>query len=99
MVRNTLVWGQMGVRMNLLGLDTPKMKGGVKILNFQGALKLTPFYRNSRENRQLGVKSPSLQGPTFGASSPPSWSPIRGSIEPFDLLKGSIELFGGGRQF
>ena len=31
-----------------------KLEGGVKILNFQGPLKLTTFYRDSIENHQLG---------------------------------------------
>ena len=55
------------------GVKSPETRGGVKISNFQQPLKLTPFYRDSIENRQFGgVKSPSLRGATFGLSSPPS---------------------------
>ena len=53
------------------GVKSPKIRGGVKIFNFQGHLKLTPFYRDSIEIANLGAKSPSLRGATFGASSPP----------------------------
>ena len=53
------------------GVKSPKIRGVVKILNFQGPLKLTAFYRVSIENRHLEVKSPSFRGATFGASSPP----------------------------
>ena len=53
------------------GGDLRKLEG-VKIMNFQGTLKLTLFYRDSKENRQFGGQSPSLRGATFGASPPPS---------------------------
>ena len=36
------------------GVKSPKIRGGVKILNFEGPLKLTPFHRDSIENRQFG---------------------------------------------
>ena len=33
------------------GSNLLKLEGGMKILNFQGPLKLTPSYRDSIENR------------------------------------------------
>ena len=68
------------------GVRSPKIRGGVKILNFQGPLKLTPFYRDSIENRQFrGQKSKFSRGNFRGEFSPPlafgtfwpplSWSP------------------------
>ena len=45
----------------------------MKILNFQGPLKLTPFYRDSIENRQFrGQKSKSSRGNFRGEFPPPS---------------------------
>ena len=55
------------------GVKSLKIRGGVKILNFQGTLKLTPFYRDSIENRQFGVqKSKSSRGNFRGDFPPPS---------------------------
>ena len=55
------------------GVKSPKIRGGVKFLNFQGPLKLTPFYRDFyRKSPIWGSKSPNLRVITFGASSPPS---------------------------
>ena len=45
------------------GVKSPKISGGVKILNFRGSLNLTPFYRDSIENPQFGGQSPSFQSP------------------------------------
>ena len=36
------------------GVKSPKIGGGVKILNFRGSLNLTPFYRGSIEILNLG---------------------------------------------
>ena len=44
----------------------------MKILNFQGPLKLTPFYRDSIENRQFrGQKSKFSRGNFRGEFPPP----------------------------
>ena len=54
------------------GVKSPKIRGGVKILNFQGPLKLTSFYRDSIENRQFGgQKSKSSRGNFRGEFPPP----------------------------
>ena len=54
------------------GVKPPKIRGGVKILNFQGPLKLTPFYRTSKENCQFGgQKSKSSRGNFRGELPPP----------------------------
>ena len=52
-------------------VKSPKIRGGVKILNVRGSRNLTLFYRDSIENAQFGGQSPSFRGTTFGASSPP----------------------------
>ena len=63
------LWMETGIG----GVKPSKIRGGgVKILNFQGPLKLTPFYRVSIENRQFGGQKSKFRGATFGASSPPS---------------------------
>ena len=55
------------------GIKSPKIRGVVKILNFQGPLKLTPFYRDSIENRQFGgQKSKSSKSNFRGEFLPPS---------------------------
>ena len=54
------------------GVKSPKNRGGVKILNFEGPLKLTHFYRDSIENRQLGGQKSKPSRGNFRASSPPS---------------------------
>ena len=55
------------------GVKSPKIRGGVKISNFQGPLKLTPFYRVSIENRQFGgQKSKFSRGNFRGEFPPPS---------------------------
>ena len=54
------------------GSNLRKLEGGVKILNFQGPLKLTPFYRDSIENRQFrGQKSKFSRGNFRGEFPPP----------------------------
>ena len=54
------------------GVKSPKIRGGVKILNFQGPLKLTPFYRDSIESPKFGgQKSKSSRG-NFRGEFPPS---------------------------
>ena len=64
---HSLLWnsGYGGVKSLKIG------GGGWKFWIFRG-LKLTPSYRDSIENHH-GVKSPSLRGATFGASSPTLW--------------------------
>ena len=53
------------------GIKSPKIRGGVKILSFQGPLKLTPVYRDSIENRHFGdQKSKSSRGSFWGESPP-----------------------------
>ena len=53
------------------GVKSPKIRGGVKIFDFQGPLKLTPFYRDSIENRHFG-----------GQKSKPSSGNFRGEFPP-----------------
>ena len=53
------------------GVKSPKIRGGVKILSFQGPLKLTPFYRVSIDNRQFGGQKSKFSRGNFRASSPP----------------------------
>ena len=91
------------------GVKPPKIRGGGEILNFQGPLKVTPFYRDSIEIVKLGVKSPSLRGATFGAGPPPPSSvryvltpPSRSPIDsgplplfPLPLLLSPIDREGG----
>ena len=48
------------------GVKSPKIRG-VKILNFQGPLKLTPFYRDSTENCQFGGQSTAKFKSEFGS--------------------------------
>ena len=36
------------------GVKSPKIRGGVKILNLRGSLNLALFFRDSIENRQFG---------------------------------------------
>ena len=60
----------------IVGVKSPKIRGRVKILNFQGPLKLTPFYRDSIENRQFrGQKSKFSRGNFRGEFPPPSSVP------------------------
>ena len=55
------------------GVKSLKIRGGVKIFNFQGPLKLTPFYRDSKENRKFrGQKSKFSRGNFRGEFTPPS---------------------------
>ena len=52
------------------GSDLRKLEGGENF-EFPGAPNIDPFYRDSKEKSPIwGVKSPSLRGKTFGASSP-----------------------------
>ena len=54
------------------GVKSPKIRGGVKILNFQGPLSMTLFYRDSLENRQFGgQKSKFSRGNSWGEFPPP----------------------------
>ena len=54
------------------GVKSPKIRGGVKILNFQGPRNLTLFYRDSIENRQFrGQKSKFSRGNFRGEFPPP----------------------------
>ena len=48
-----------------------KLEGGGETFESAKAPDIDPSYRDSIENPKLGVKSPSLRGATFGASSPP----------------------------
>ena len=45
---------------------------GVNILNFQGPLKLTSFYRDSIENRQFGGQEAQVFEGNFRGEFPPS---------------------------
>ena len=54
------------------GVKSPKIRGGVKISNFQGPLKLTPFYRVSIENRQFGGQKSKFSRGNFRGEFPPS---------------------------
>ena len=52
------------------GVKSPKIRGGVKILNFRGCRNLTLFYRVSIENPQFGgSKVQALQGQLSGRVS------------------------------
>ena len=54
------------------GVKSPKIRGGVKILNFQGPPKLTAFYKDPIEYSQFGgQKSKSSRG-NFRGEFPPS---------------------------
>ena len=53
------------------GVKSPIIRGGVKILNFQGPLKLTPFYRVSIENRQFGGQKSKFSRGNFRGEFPP----------------------------
>ena len=64
------------------GSNLRKIRGVVKILNFEGPLKLTPFYRDSIENRQFGgQKSKSSRG-NFRGEFPPPPSSVRYVLTP-----------------
>ena len=52
------------------GVKSPKIRGGVKILNFRGSLNLT-FFLQRFYRKQFGSQSPSFPRTTFGASPPP----------------------------
>ena len=55
------------------GVKSPKIRGRANILNFQGPLKLTPFYRDAIENRQFwGSKVQVFEGQLSGRVPPPS---------------------------
>ena len=47
------------------GGKSPKIRGGVKILNFRGSRNLTLFYRDSIENPQFGGQKPKLSKDNF----------------------------------
>ena len=72
-VKTSRGFTNLKLKTGIAGVKSPQIRGGgVKILNFQGPLKLTPFYRDSIETRQFGgQKSKSSRG-NFRASSPPS---------------------------
>ena len=66
------------------GVKSPKIRGGVKISNFQGPLKFTPFYRDSIENRQFGGQNSKSSRGNFRGEFPPPlafgtfWPPYPG---------------------
>ena len=78
------------------GVKSPKIRGGVKNLNFQGPWNWPLSTEILLKIVNLGVKSPSLRGATFGASSPPPlafgtfWPPLSRS-----LRVGVLEKFNG----
>ena len=53
------------------GVKSPKIRGGVKILNFRGSLNLAPFYRDSIENPQFGGQKFKLSKDNFRGEFPP----------------------------
>ena len=55
-----------------LGVKSPKMRGGVKLLSFGGSLNLYLLYRDSRENPQFGGQSPSFPRQLLGRVPPPT---------------------------
>ena len=63
-----LSWRQIG------GVKSPKIRGGVKILNFGGSLNLTPVYRDSIENPQFGGQNCKLSKDNFRGEFPPASS-------------------------
>ena len=53
------------------GVKSPQIRGGVKILNFQGPLNLTLLYRDSTENRQFGGQKSKFSRGNFRSEFPP----------------------------
>ena len=53
------------------GVKSPKIRGGVKILNFQGPLNLTLFYRDSIDIRQFGGQKSKFSRGNFRGEFPP----------------------------
>ena len=78
-LRTTALWtysnGAVQIRLEtgIGGVKSPKIRGGVTILNFQGPLTLTPFYRDSIENCHFG-----------GQKSKPSRGNFRGEFPPLE---------------
>ena len=64
------------------GGKSPKIRGGVKILNFGGSLNLALFYRDSTENPQFGGQTSKLSKDNFRGEFPPPlafgtfWPPL-----------------------
>ena len=54
------------------GVKSPKIREGVKILDFRGSLTLTLFYRDSIENPQFGSQKSKLSKDNFRAEFTPS---------------------------
>ena len=54
------------------GSNLQKLEGRVKILNFQGPLKLTPCYRDSIKIHQFGCQKSKSSRANFRGESPPS---------------------------
>ena len=72
------------------GVKSPKIRGGLKILNFRGTLNLTLFLQRFYR-KQFGSQSPSFPRTTFGASPPPLafgtfWPPPSRSLALHPLL-------------
>ena len=66
----------MKLETGIAGVKFRKLEGG-KFLNFQGPLKLTPFYRDSIENRRFGgSKSKSSRGNFQGEFPTPGWHSV-----------------------
>ena len=64
-------WPRFGDR-DRGGVKSPKIRGGLKILTFQGSLNLTLFYRDSKENPQFGGPKSKLSKDNFRGELPPS---------------------------
>ena len=101
--------GHQVLETGIGGVKSPKIRGGVKILNFQGPLNLTLFYRDSIENHQfVGQKCQFSRGNFRGEFPPPPPSvryvltpPIPAS-ESWEFAKGGakriVRFWGGGKR-
>ena len=92
--RRALLLGDPGIE----GVKSPKIRGGVKILNFRGPLNLTLFYRDSIENPQFGSQKSKLSKDNFRGELPPPplafgtfWPPL--SRSPICTFLHSFALF------
>ena len=71
------LWMTVQLETGIGGVKSLKIRGGVKILNFQ-PLKLTPFYRDSIETRQFrGPKVQVFEGQLSGRVPPPLYRSVR----------------------
>ena len=70
-LNRNLSWGFPLLETGIGGVKSSKIRGGVKILNFQGPLNLTLSYRDSIENRQFGGQKSKFSRGNFRGEFPP----------------------------